>query len=60
METALSVAMEPDSDITPYENRVTEPLDSPPAMDSEQLTSVPIKSDWAPIMEFTSADIFQH
>ena len=31
-----------------------------PATDSELLVSVPIQSDWAPIMEFTSADIFQH
>ena len=29
-------------------------------MDSKPLTSVPVQSDWAPIMEFTSADIFQH
>ena len=26
----------------------------------EPPASVPIESDWAPIMEFTSADIFQH
>ena len=60
MEAALSVAMEPDTDFTPYESRVTEPLDSSPAMDSEPPAFVPIESDWAPIMEFTSADIFQH
>ena len=29
-------------------------------MDSEPPASVPIESNWAPIMEFTSADIFQH
>ena len=60
METALSVAMEPDTDFTPYESRVAEPLDSPPATDSEPPAPVPSESDWAPIMEFTSADIFQH
>ena len=31
-----------------------------PTTDSEPLTSVPVESDWVPIMEFTSADIFQH
>ena len=60
MEAAISVAMEPDTDFTPYESRVAEPLDSSPAMDSEPHASMPIESDWAPIMEFTSADIFQH
>ena len=60
METALTVVMEPDIDFTPYESRVGEPLDSPPATDSEPHTFVPTKSDWAPIMEFTLADIFQH
>ena len=59
-EATLLAAIEPDADFTPYESRVAEPLDSSPAMDSEPLTSVPIESDWAPIMEFTSADIFQH
>ena len=60
MEAALSVVMEPDTDFTPYESRVAEPLDSSPATDSELLASVPIQSNWALIMEFTSADIFQH
>ena len=58
MEAALSVAIEPDTDFTPLESHVAEPLDSSPATDSEPLTSVPIESDWAPIMEFTTADIF--
>ena len=60
MEAALSVAMEPDTDFTPYESCVAKPLDSSPATDFEPLASVPIESDWAAIMEFTSADIFQH
>ena len=60
MEVALSVAIEPDTDFTPYESRVAEPLDSSPATDSEPPTSVPIESDWAPVMEFTATDIFQH
>ena len=58
MKAALSVAIEPDTNFTPYESRVAEPMDSSPATDSEPLTSVPIESDWAPIMEFTTADIF--
>ena len=60
MEATLSVGMEPDTNFIPYESHVAEPLDSPPATDSEMLTSVPVESDWVPIMEFTSADIFQH
>ena len=34
-----------------------EPNSSP---DSEPSTPLPSESDWAPIMEFTTADIFQH
>ena len=45
METALLVAMEPDTDFTPYESRVAKPLDSSPATDSEPPASVPIESD---------------
>ena len=59
-EAAHSVAIAPNTDFTSYETRVTEPLDSSPATGSEPPASVPIESDWAPIMEFTSADIFQH
>ena len=60
MEAAFSVAIEPSIGLTLHESRVAEPLDSPPITDSEPLTSVPVELDWAPIMEFTSADIFQH
>ena len=59
-EAALSAVIEPDADFTPYKSRVAEPLDSPPATDSEPLISVPVEPDWAPITEFTSTDIFQH
>ena len=45
MEVALSVAMELDTDFTPYESRVAEPLDSSPATDSEPPASVPTESD---------------
>ena len=59
-EAAHSVAIALNTDLTSYETRVAAPLDSSQAMDSEPLVSVPIKSDWAPIMEFTSTDICQH
>ena len=41
MEAALSL-VESDTDFTPYESRVAEPLDSSPATDSEPPASVPI------------------
>ena len=55
-----SSALEPNTDPTPCEGGVIGPSDSSPATGSEPRTSVPIKSDWAPIMEFIAADIFQH
>ena len=45
MEAAPSAAIELDTNFTPYESRVTEPLDSSPTTDSEPPTSVPIESD---------------
>ena len=59
-EAAHSAAIEPNTDFTSYETRVAGHLDSSPATGSEPPASVPIGSDWAPIMEFSSADIFQH
>ena len=59
-EAAHSAAIEPDTDFTSDETRVAGHLDSSLATGSEPPASVPIESDWAPIMEFTSADIFQH
>ena len=59
-EAAHSGAIEPNIDFTSYETRVAEPLDSSPATDSKPPASMPIESDWAPIMESTSADVFQH
>ena len=54
------MAIEPNTDFTSYETHVAKPSDSSPAMGSEPPASVPIESEWAPIMEFSSADIFQH
>ena len=59
-EAAHSAAIEPNTDFTPCESRVAEQLDSSPSIGPEPPASVPIESDWAPIMEFTSTDIFQH
>ena len=41
MEGTHSVAIEPDTNFTPYESRVAKPLDSSPATDSEPLMSHP-------------------
>ena len=59
-EAVSSAAIEPNIDLTLHESRVAKLPDPSPATDSEPPAPVPIKSDWAPIMEFTSADIFQH
>ena len=59
-EAAHSAAIEPNTDFTSYETCVAGPLDSSPATGSEPPASVPIESDWAPIIEFSSTDIFQH
>ena len=57
-EVVPSATIEPNIDLTLHESRVAELPDSSPATDSEPPAPVPIESDWAPIMEFTSADIF--
>ena len=57
-KAALSSAIEPSIDLTLHESRDAKLPDSSPVTDSEPPAPVPIESDWAPIMEFTSADIF--
>ena len=52
------MVIEPDTCPILYEARDSKEPDSSP--DSEPSTPLPIESDWAPIMEFTAADIFQH
>ena len=59
-EAALSTTIEPNIDLTLHKSRDAELPDSSPATDSEPPAPVPIESDCSPIMEFTSADIFQH
>ena len=58
MEAVPSAAIEPNIDLTLHESRVAKLSDPSLATDSEPPVPVPIESDWAPIMEFTSADIF--
>ena len=60
MEAAHSAVIEPNTDFTSYEAGVIGPSDSSLTIGSKPRASVPIEPDWAPIMEFTSADIFQH
>ena len=52
------MAMEPNTDLVPHEARDSEVPDSSP--DSEPPAPLSIESDWAPIMEFTAVNIFQH
>ena len=55
---ATSTAIELNTDFVPHKARDSKVPDSSP--DSEPPAPLPIESDWAPIMEFTAADIFQH
>ena len=53
---ATSMAIEPNTDLVPYEARDSKVSDSLP--DSKPPAPPPTESGWAPIMEFTTADIF--
>ena len=55
---AIPTAIEPNTSPALRETRDSNEPDSSP--DSEPSAPLPIESDWAPIMEFTAADIFQH
>ena len=55
---ATSTAIEPNTDLVPHEARDSEVPDSSP--NSEPPAPPAIESDWAPVMEFTAADFFQH
>ena len=59
-EAAHSLAVEPNTDFTHKEACDAGPLDSYPAVGSNPRTPEPAESGWAPVMEFTAADIFQH
>ena len=60
MEDAHSSALEPHTDPTLNAICVTGTSDSSPATGSEPRASAPIELDRAPIVEFSSADIFRH
>ena len=51
---ATSTAIEPNTDFVPHKARDSK------VPDSEPPAPALIESDWAPIMEFTAADVFQH
>ena len=55
---AVSTAIEPNTSLILRKARDSKVPDSFP--DSEPTAPLPIESDWAPIMEFTATDIFQH
>ena len=55
---ATSTAIEPNTSPILCEARDSKEPDS--SLDSEPSAPRPIKPDWAPIMEFTAADIFQY
>ena len=58
-EAAYSLALELNTDSTSKEICVAGPPDSFSALGSEPRASVPVKTNRAPIMEFTATDIFQ-
>ena len=55
---AVSTAIKPNTSIILCAARDSKVPDSFP--DPEPSAPLPIESDWAPIMEFTAVDIFQH
>ena len=55
---AIPTAIEPNTSPALRETRDSKEPDSSP--DSEPSALLPTGSDWAPIMEFTTADIFQY
>ena len=59
-EAAHPAAIDPNTDLTSKEVCVIGPSDSSPAIGSELCMSMPIVPNWVPILEFSSADIFQH
>ena len=55
---AISTVIEPDTGLVLCEACESKVPDSFP--DSESPVPLPIEPDWAPIMEFTAKDVFQH
>ena len=57
---AHSSAVELSTGLTPKEACDTGPPDSYPAIGSSPHAPEPAEPGWAPVLEFTAADIFQH
>ena len=55
---AISTAIEPNTSLVLCEACDSKVPDS--VSDSESSAPLPIEPDWAPIMEFTAPDVFQH
>lgn len=55
---AISTVIEPNTNLVLHGACDSKAPDSIP--DSESSAPLPIEPNWAPIMEFTAADIFQH
>ena len=59
-QAAYSPAVEPNTCLTSVEPYNPGPLDSYPVAGPGPLALEPADPGWAPVMEFTAADIFQH
>ena len=59
-QAAHSSALEPNTGLTSKEACDSEPSDSYLVVGFGPQTLEPAKPDWAPVMEFTITDIFQH
>ena len=59
-QAAYSSAVEPNTGLTSEEAYDSGPPDSYPVVGSSPCAPEPAESGWAPVMEFTTADIFQH
>ena len=60
LQAAYSSAVEPNTGLTYVETCNPGPPDSYPIVGSGPHTLEPAELGWAPVMEFTAADIFQH
>ena len=60
LEAAHILALEPNIDSSPKGICVSGPPDSSPVVCSGPRASVPIEYNWALVMEFATADIYQH
>ena len=54
----ITTALEPNTSLVLCKARYSKVSDSVP--DFESSAPLPIEPDWAPIMEFTATDVFQH